>query len=733
MPSFARWALAGAVIAAALWSLPSQAQAEGKKPLTLESIYAGDAFDVAGIENIAWRADGSSFTYTRRDPETGRRAIFRQSVETGETERLLASGALRYDGRPVRITGYQWADGRAFLLLRGEQRRRWDNSLDAPYYVYEMETGELSALAEADAGIRSVAAAPEGPRVAYVRGNDIYIANLRSGGTRRVTEDGGPNTLNGRLDYVTRQALRISKGLVWSPDGRELAFWRTDTAEVKTYYMLDQLGDYPELHELKYPVVGEKNARFRIGVYSLGADETTWMEIGEEPGRLIPRLVWTGREGLLAIQRLNRGHDKLATLLGDTATGQTRVVTADTDPAWVDVTDDLLFLERSERFVWTSEKSGYRHAYLSAFDGGEIRQLTRGDWAISELIGLDEAGGWLYFTAKKDSLIDQHVYRVRLDGSRLEKLTEKPGWHTWRLSPNGKRVIATHSDIHTPPRTRLLTSAGKTVRTLKANTLAGLETYRLPRPEFLKVETSDGVRLNAVMIKPPDFDPNRQYPVIAYGYGNPGSQVVVNRWGDSRKRWLWHRYMAEQGYIVFALDNRTTAGRGKRAKNMTHGHYAKYAIRDQIEGANYLSRLDYVDAERIGFWGWSGGGYLAAALMTKGAPHFDVGVSIAPVIDLSRYQSIGVERWMGTPQTNPEGYRATNLLNFAHRLEGDLLLVHGTGDENVKHAFTLQFADALIAENKAFDMMLYPGRHHGIRDARLHLFSTLTAYFEATL
>jgi len=733
MPQFLKWIVTSIVFAGLLWSFPAEAQSEDGKPLTLDSIYASDAFDVEGLRNVQWRTDGKAFTYMRRDPKTGRLALFEHIVETGETKRILTSGDLAYKGRSVGMSGYQWSGDRAFLLVRSEEERHWDNSIDAPYYIYELETGELRALAEGDASIRNVTAAPKGPRVAYVHDNDIYIANLRVGTTRRATEDGSSDILNGRLDYVTRQALRIRNGLVWSPDGRELAFWRTDTSEVKVYQMVDHLGDYPKVRPLKYPIVGEKNARFEIGVYSVGDEKTIWMDIGDRSDILIPRLVWTSAPGQLSIQRLNRGHDKLEILLGDTASGQTRVVATDTDPAWVDVTDDLMFLEQSERFVWTSEKSGYRHVYLIGYDGTELRQLTRGDWAVSELIGLDGTGGWLYFTAKKDSLIDQHIYRVRLDGSKLEKLSKKPGWHVWRLSPDGERVIATHSDIYTPPRTRLLSSDGRRVRTLKVSRPAGFEAYRLPRPKFLKVETSDGTRLNAVMIKPPEFDPEREYPVIAYGYGNAGSQVVVNRWGDARKRWLWHRYMAEQGYIVFALDNRTTAGRGKAAKNMTHGHYAKYAIHDQIEGAKYLSDLPYVDESRIGFWGWSGGGYLAAALMTKGAPHFDVGVSVAPVIDLSRYQSIGVERWMGTLENNPEGYRATNLLKFAHLLEGDMLLVHGTGDENVKHAFTLQFADELIAENKDLDMMIYPNRHHGFNGVHLHLFDKITEFFNDNL
>jgi dipeptidyl-peptidase-4 len=253
--------------------------------------------------------------------------------------------------------------------------------------------------------------------------------------------------------------------------------------------------------------------------------------------------------------------------------------------------------------------------------------------------------------------------------------------------------------------------------------------------EFISFTTDDGIVLNGFMIKPPDFDPSKKYPVISYGYGNAGSQVVVNRWGTQRgpTQDLWHRYMAQRGYVIFAMDNRTTAGRGKAAKNLTYGEYGKYAVLDYVQGVNYLKTLPWIDAERIGFWGWSGGGYLAAALMTKAAPLFKAAVSVAPVIDLTRYQAVGVERWMGTPAENPEGYAAVNLMNYADRLQGKLLLIHGTGDENVKFAFTLQFADSLIRANKQFDMMVYPNQRHAISDFRLHVFSTMTRYFDENL
>ena len=566
----------------------------------------------------------------------------------------------------------------------------------------------------------------------YVLDNNIYVTELDDLTTRAVTTDGNADIFNGYFDYGSRM-FGAGEAWSWSPDGNKIAFWRMDVTDVKVFYMVDELGKYNTVRPLKYPNTGERLAVTRIGVFDLDSGRTGWMDTGGNPDDYIPRVNWTKSSDTLALQRLTRDHNKLSLLLTDAVTGESTVIVEDTDPAWVEVTNDLLLFRNRERFVWTSEKSGYRHAYLYDYEGNETL-LTDGDWEISALAGLDETAGWLYFYAKKDSFIDQHVYRVKLDGSEIEKLTTRPGWHEWQFSPDRQLVIETWSDANTPHSMTLRRANGETVRVLEPGKLAAMDKYAMPQTEFIKVETSDGILIDGYMIKPLDFDPGKKYPVIGHGYGNAGSQVVVNRWVTSpwqrnTKQDIWHRYMAGQGYIIFTVDNRTTAGRGKAAKNLTYGHYGKYAVLDYLEGVNYLKSLPYIDAERLGFWGWSGGGYLAAALMTKGAPHFKTAVSVAPVIDLNRYQAYGVERWMDSYENNPQGYYEVNLMNFADRLQGNLLLIHGTGDENVKYGFTLQLADALIANNKQFDMMIYPNQHHDLDDVRLHLFTRITDYF----
>jgi dipeptidyl-peptidase 4 len=711
-----------------LWGTAASGSDE-RPSLTLESIFASSEFQNKSVQNVQWSRDGSSFTYTAQNEGSTRLDIREHEVASGVDRVALSGEMLTHNGKPIELSGYQWTNDRRFLVASGPQTLTWDSVIEAPHYIYDARSKKLLPLADGNASLRNVHLSPDGRHVGYVLENDIYISELPDGKTRAVTTDGSPDVFNGIFDYGSRM-FGFTDAWHWSPDGTKIAFWRLDVSDVKVFYMIDELGKYNTIYPLKYPNTGERHAVNRIGVYDLRRGRITWVDTGNDQDDYIPQIAWTRSSDTLAVQRLTRNHQRLDLLMADAASGDTKVVVTDHDPAWIDITTDLRFFAGQDRFVWTSEKSGYRHAYLYDYEGNET-QLTSGDWEITALIAVDESGDWLYFYSKKDSFIDQHVYGVRLSGSDVEKVSGEPGWYEWNSSPDGKHVIETWSNAATPPVTRLRHASGKDIRTLEENDVAGLQKYAVPNPEFFEIETTDGIVLNASMIKPLDFDPDRTYPAIGYGYGNAGSQVVVNRWGDWRgpQRDLWHRFMAQQGFIVYSLDNRTTAGRGKAAKNLTYGHYAKYAVHDQLEGVQYLKSLSYVDPTRVGFWGWSGGGYLACALMTKGAPHFKTGVSVAPVIDLSRYQAVGVERWMGFLDENEAGYQAVNLINDAHKLQGDLLLIHGTGDENVKFAFTLQFADSLIKQNKQFDMMVYPNQHHGIEDARLHVYTKMANYF----
>ncbi len=710
-------------------SLVSPAQAGGETPLSLELIFSNEDFQDGSIDNVQWLENEEGFYFSRRNSSSGMQNWHFFDVAK-KTARLVISGdELKYRGRPIKPSWFRWAKGEAYLLVRGPLKLTWDGRHEAAYYLYNARDRSISALADEDAALRNVQLSPDGRFVGYVRENNLYITGITDGQVRAVTSDGDENIFNGFLDYGSTM-FGDQQAWYWSPDSRKIAFWRMDATDVNVYYMVDELGKYNTVRPMKFPNTGDKHAIYAVGVYDLGDSTTTWMDIGHDADDYIPRIHWTRSAGKLALQQLTRDHEKLTLWLTDTSNGNAHAIASDSDTAWVDITNDLLFLGKSDRFAWTSEKSGYRHAYLYDYAGNETR-LTTGEWEITSLIGVDENNHWLYFYAKKDSFIDQLVYRVSLDGGPVEKVSDRRGWYRWQLSPTGKYAIETWSDANSSQEIRLRLTVGGQVAILADNKNRQREKYSIPHKEFLKFKTRDGILVDGFMIKPPAFDPAKKYPAIGYGYGNAGSQVVINGkpWWPSPKMDFWHAYMAQQGYIIFGFDNRTTAGRGKKAKNLTYGHYAKWAIADYLEGVDYLERLSYIDPSRLGFWGWSGGGYLAAALMTKGAPHFKTAVSVAPVIDLSRYQAVGVERWMDFIEDNPEGYREVNLVNFADRLQGKLLLIHGTGDENVKYAFTLQFAEALVKHDKQFDMMIYPNQHHDILDYQQHVFTTMTRYF----
>jgi dipeptidyl-peptidase-4 len=711
-------------------TVPAKATSPGGKPLDLDTIFDSATFRAQLPRALQWLPGGDSYAYVEAEP-SGEAIVRRSAVDASLLSTVDMSSIA---GLPDEFTlsDFRWHPQSGAVLLRGALSSDWMGYQRAVWYSYNTKTKRVLALGSPGQLQQLVKLSPDGLHAGYVRDNNIYLVELSTGKRIAVTADGNEDIFNGVFDYGSSEFGPVD-GWRWSPTGKHVAFWRMDAAGVRYYPLIDELHSYPQVRQFHYPNTSEAHAINEVRVFSIETGESTVLPIGQDPDDYLPQLHWNAAGDAVYVQHLTRDHQTLRLWLAPADGGATQLVLAESDPAWIDIGNDLRSL-RDGSLLWTSEKSGFRHIYKVASDGRQ-RSLTDGNWSVDAIVGVDAAEEWVYFYAKKDSLIDQRVYRVHLQDRRLERLTEKSGWHLWDLSPDGAAVLATHSDANTPQSLSLRAASGELIQSIVSESLPALADYGISPTEFVTFTTDDGIELNAFMIKPPDFDPSKRYPVIAYGYGNAGSQVVVNRWGTQRgpTQDLWHRYLAQQGYVVFAMDNRTTAGRGKAAKNLTYGEYGKYAVLDYIQGVDYLKSLPWIDSERIGFWGWSGGGYLAAALMTKAAPLFKVAVSVAPVIDLRHYQAVGVERWMGRPETNPNGYAAVNLENYADRLQGKLLLIHGTGDENVKFAFTLQFADALIRANKQFDMLVYPNQRHGIADSRLHVFSTMTRYFRENL
>ena len=715
------------IIFVLLFILPACSQL--KQKLTLEDIYYSKKLFGKTVQNIQWKPDGSAFTYTEINPETKIQDIYLHNVTNGEKSLLVNGTDLKYKKEQIKMSHYQWTDDGKFLLIEGPVKAIWRHSTQAPFYLYNILTRELNALSNGNIHLRNVKLSPEGTRVGFVRDHNIYIADLKTGKETAVTTDGTENILNGEFDWVYEEEFGLADAWRWSPDGEKIAFWKLDQTREKVYHLVDEMGEYNTVFDLKYPKVGEQNAIVKIGVADLATGKTNWMDIGTNDDIYIPRIFWTNSSGTLALMRLNRLQNHLEILMADSKTGKSRTIINDSNSTWIDVRDDIFFLKKSDQIIWTSEKSGFNHAYLYDYNGKLLNQVTNGSWEVSSVDGVDENTGWVYLSGKKDSPIQENLYRVKLDGTDFHKISGEHGWYNANFSPDYKHFVEFYSNASTPTETSLRNADGSLIRTLVDGNILTLENYNMVYPEFITFKTIDGTELNAYMMKPADFDPSKKYPVLVYGYGGPGSQMVVDRWGGART--IWHQYMTEHGYIVFCVDNRGTGGRGKTFKDLSYLDLGKWSVHDQVEGAKYLSTLPYVDATRLGFWGWSGGGYLTCMMLTKGADYFKTGVAVAPVTDFHLYDAIWTERYMGSPIDNKKGYDTANVLNYADRLKGKLMIVHGTGDDNVHYQNTMQLIQKLVDENKQFDIMFYPNKNHRISGGvtQWQLFTKISNYF----
>ena len=728
-----------------LLALPALASAAPKRSLTLEDIFGPDAdWDGVSLQSLQWEADGSAFLYVDADPDGETKNIYRENVDDGERTVVVDGKSLVLGpGRaPIPFTDYQASEDGLFFVLAGPRSQadfRGSPPPDRSYYLYDTVTRALRPLSGIAGAQQYAKLAPDGTRIGFVRGGNLFVVDRASGTETQLTFDGNDDILNG-----------VNKGLGadgwrWSPDGKRILFVRVDQSAVGTVPLIDFLTPYPKVHRKKYPKAGDTNWKLRVGVLHLESGQTSWLQLGPDTDVYFPRLNWTRNPAVVAVQRLNRQQNKLELLFADVTTGASRAILTETDPYWVRIDNDLTFLTNSDRFIWTSQRSGYKHAYLYDYDGSLLNQITSGEWEINAarsrhaVLGVDEADGWLYFGGKKDGVIEQHVYRVRLDGQELQRLSRKPGWHAASVSPDANHFVNTFSDVNTPPQISMHRSDGGLVRWVRRGEMPGLADFELVKPEFLTVRTSDGVDLNAVMIKPAGFNLKEKYPVIFYAYGGVSSQTVVNRWGGDlaswfpsrARRWLWHQLMTQKGYIVFTIDNRGTGGRGKAFENFMYQNLGTWPLRDHIEGAKYLARLPYTDPSRIGIWGRSAGGYLTSLALTEGSDYFTVGVSQAPVTNYLSHSSSWVERYMGLPKENMAAYDKEAVVTYAPKLKGHLLLVHGIADDNVHLQNTLEVAEAFQAANKQFDLMLYHGRNHSLRggNTQLHLFTLMTEYF----
>jgi dipeptidyl-peptidase-4 len=593
---------------------------------------------------------------------------------------------------------------------------------------------------------------PDGGRVAYVRENNLYVEDIGSGRITPLTTDGSRTIINGTFDWVNEEEFALRNGFRWSPDGTHIAYWQLDASGVRDFLLVDDVDSlYSFAVPVQYPKAGTTNSAVRVGVVSATGGATRWIVTPGDPrNSYIARMDWAASSGAVVLQHLNRLQNTLTLMLGDARTGQVSTILTERDSAWVDVVNDLRWLDRGKSFTWVSERDGWRHLYVVSRDGKATRLVTPGAFDIHNpaslfgapaILATDETSGVVYFTASPDNPTQLYLYRAPLDGrSAPERVTprDQPGTHGYDISPDGRWAIHQRSSFGVPPVTDLVKlPSHETVRTLVDNAALRGRLASIPRgpTEFFRANVGGPDALDGWLIKPPGFDSTRKYPVLFYVYGEPGDQTVQDAWGGPV--YLWHLMLAQQGYLVASIDNSGTASpRGRAWRKRIYGSVGELASKEQAAAARVLARRPYVDSTRLGVWGWSGGGSMTLNMLFRSPELYRTGMSVAPVADERYYDTIYEERYMGLPQQNPDGYRRGSPISFVSGLRGNLLVVHGSGDDNVHFQNTEALVNALVAANKPFTMMDYPGRTHCICEGEgttLHLFSLLTRYLHERL
>lgn len=701
--------------------------------LTVDRIYSQPSLSGHLTRGIAWSPDGKRLTYLESksngremkvdlwamDLSSGQRSVLipadkLDAIFPAPAKQSQATGAGRH--APAQ---YQWAPKGQALLFEGPDALAW----------YDLTTQTGRVLVSSKEEMSDVKISPDSKYVSFVRDHNVWLVSTADGKERSFTAGGTEKLRKGELDWVYPEELDLYTAYWWAPDSSSIAYLQMDENPVSQFSLLNFESYTGEAELQRYPVAGGKNPVVHVYVASIDGGEPCLMDTGENDDIYIPRVNWLPDSRHISIQRLNRDQNVLNLLLADTATGKTSNLLTETDKYWINVNDDLHFFKDGKRFLWASERTGYRHLYLYGMDGKEIAQLTKGDWEVTGVNGVDEAKGIVYFTSTEKSPIERQLYRVGLDGSGFARITKQNGFHMVNMSPTANDYVDTYTNAMTPPRQDIYRSDGAKLTTLNENKVEELAQYHLSPVEFSTVKNRDGVSLNRFLIRPPNFDPSKKYPVIVYTYGGPHAQVVLDAWEGAT--FLWHQMMAQKGYIVFALDNRGSSGRGHAFEEAIQYRFGIPELNDQRDGVAWLQKQPWVDPNRIGIWGWSYGGHMTLHAMFQASDLFKVGFAGGPVTDWHYYDSIYTERYMGLPQQHQSSYQESSPITFSKDLKGKLLIAQGTGDDNVHYSNTLALINDLIGDGKYVEVIAAPGRGHGASDpaARKIIFNRVTQFF----
>ena len=699
-----------------------------QKEITKEDIFLNRKFSQDWVFGLTSMNDGLHYTTLQRGDTL---SIDQYSYESLKKVKTILKSS---DINNMRFDTYTFNKDESLILLATETDNIYRYSKESIFYIYDIKNKDLKKVF--DKKIRLAEFSPNSKYISYVYRNNIYLYNIKNNKTKKITHKGLPNrVICGATDWVYEEEFGLVKGYEWSPNNKYIAYYIFNEANVPEFSMdMFEGGLYPTQERFKYPKAGERNSQVYIHIFDIEKEEDVVAQVNKKTDSYLPRIKWTNKSNQLFVQRLNRHQNHLELISINPTNGQPKTIYEEKDKYYIDIHDNLTFYKDDSGFLWTSEKDGYNHIYLFQINGKERRQITKGKWEVTDFYGYDDKNKILYYQSNEASPLEKDIYRINIWGKSKQKISDLQGTNNASFSKNYSYFINTHSDANNPNTINLYDRSGTKLHTIKnsqklRNTLSK---YQLTQKDFFSFKTDQGVTLNGWMMKPIDFDENKKYPVLMYVYGGPGSQTVTNSWGG---HYMWYQMLCQQNYIIVSIDNRGTGGRGAEFKKCTYKELGKLETMDQIEGAKYLTKLPFVDKNKIGIWGWSYGGYMSSLCILKGSNYFKSAIAVAPVTNWRFYDTIYTERFMRTPGENADGYDLNSPINHVDSLSGNYFLIHGSADDNVHVQNTYEMVDALVKANKQFDLFIYPDKNHGIYggNTRLHLFTQITDFINKNL
>lgn len=700
-----------------------------KKNISLEDIYKTPIFLVKGVYGLVSMNDGIHYSTLQNG-----KILNYEYANASDPELILDQNNLNYNGKKISINKYSFTKDENKILIASETESIYRNSTKENYYIYDRTSKSITPVSETGKQMHG-SLSPDGNKVAFVRDNNLFIKDLSSGKETAVTTDGLHNSIiNGYADWVYEEEFTFSKAFFWSPDSKKIAYYRFDESAVKEFSFTEYKHQlYTTEYKYKYPKAGEKNSIVTIHVYDVATSKDQLMDIGKETDQYIPRIKWTLDPNILSIVRMNRHQNKLELLFNNATTGISTVIYTETSDTYVDIHesegDYVYFTDDKKHFIIMSEQSKFNHFYLYDMNGKLVNAITKGNWDVIRLLGIDEKNT-LYYTSAENGAPEKDVYSIQLNGKNKKKISASKGTNTPSFSTGMNYFINTYSNANTPDFVAIYDKEGKQIRVLEDNAalIKTMQEFNLGKKELFQFKTSQGIELNSWMIKPFDFDPNKKYPVLITFYGGPGANLVNNAF--DKKYFFWNQLLTEKQYIVVCVENRGTTYRGNEFKHCIYRQLGKLEVEDQIEAAKYFGSLPYVDKSRIGAWGWSYGGFLSSLCITKGADYFKAAIAVAPVTNWRYYDNIFTERYLQLPSENAEGYDNNSPINYVDKLKGKYLLIHGSADDNVHYQNSMEMISALVAADKQFDLFIYTDKNHFIKggNTSLHVYTKMTDF-----